>query len=79
MRCWGGPKDSLAAAKEIPDRTEGKARAAIETTKASDEVKIFIGHIQERVRAATGLELPRVEVIERIHAFRPELVQGYEG
>ena len=74
----GAPKDSLAAAKEITDRVEGKSKAVIETTKASNEVEILIGRIQERVRAATGIEMTRAEVIERIRAFRPEMVEGYE-
>ena len=75
----GAPKDSLAAAKEITDRVEGKAKAVIETTKAGDELELLVGRIQERVRAATGQEMTRAEVIERIRAFRPEMVEGYDG
>ena len=69
----------LQAAKEITDRTEGKARAIIETKSGSDELERLIGRIQERARVQLGLELTRDEVLEQIRAYRPELVEGYEG
>ena len=74
----GAPKDSLGAAYEITDRTEGKAKAVVEVSKGG-ELEVLISRIQDRARSQLGYEATREEVIEQVRAYRPELVEGYDG
>ena len=68
----GVKQQSLPAAKEIADRTEGKAPQTIKHTDVSDLERLVI-RVQERAMAVLGVEITRQAVIEHIIAYRPEL------
>ena len=72
------PKDSLGAAREITDRTEGKAKAVVEV-KSGGELDALIARIQERARVELGIEVTWEEAIEKIRAYKPELLGGLDG
>ena len=72
------PMLPLHATKEITDRTEGKAKAVVEV-KPGGELDVLIARIQERARAELGIEVTREAVIEKIRAYKPELVDGLDG
>jgi hypothetical protein len=71
----GNPSETLRAIKEVTDRTEGKARQSLDFNKRGELEQLII-RVQERIRASTGLELTRDEAIERIAAYRPELISA---
>jgi hypothetical protein len=68
----GKPADSLNAAREVTDRTEGRARQSIQVSNTGELERLII-RVQERILAQTGIELTRDEAVERILAYRPEL------
>jgi hypothetical protein len=68
---------ALAAAKEITDRTEGKARQTVDLDQPSEMERLII-RVRERVMAQTGIELSREEAIKRIVSYRPELSGSFE-
>jgi hypothetical protein len=74
---YGKPSASLGAAREVTDRTEGKARQTVRVDNTSDLEKLVI-RVQERALAQLGLEVSREEAIARIVAYRPELAAAFE-
>jgi Family of unknown function (DUF5681) len=66
------PKKDLAAAVEIADRTEGRAKQSIEVSNTGELERLII-RVQERILAQTGIELSREQAIEQIIEYRPEL------
>jgi hypothetical protein len=68
---------ALAAAKEITDRTEGKARQTVDLDQPSELERLIIW-VRERVMSEAGIELSREEAIERIVSYRPELAGRFE-
>lgn len=73
----GKPPDQLGAAKEITDRTEGRAPQRIVLDNTSELEKLII-RVQERVLAQTGIEITRERAVDMIIAYRPELAEGIE-
>lgn len=73
----GTPKDQLGAAKEITDRTEGRAPQRIVVDNTSELERLII-RVQERVLAQTQLEISRERAIELITTYRPELAEAIE-
>jgi hypothetical protein len=73
----GKPHDTLAAVKEVTDRTEGRTRQTVHIDNTSDVEKLVI-RIQERALAQLGLEVSREEAIAKIIAYRPELGTAFE-
>lgn len=73
----GKPSDQLGAAKEIVDRTEGRAPQRIVLDNTSELEKLII-RVQERILAQTGIEITREKAVDLITAYRPELAEGIE-
>lgn len=71
------PKDQLGAAKEITDRTEGRAPQRIVVDNTSELEKLII-RVQERILAQTGIEISRERALELVGSYRPELVEDLE-
>ena len=59
-------------------RMEGKAKAVVEV-RSGGGLDVLISNTQERICSQLGYEPTREEVIEQIRAYRPELVEGYDG
>lgn len=68
-----GKEDALSAAKEIADRTEGKAPQNIKVETKVNEGERIITRLQERFLARTGVELSREDAIARLVEIDPGL------
>ena len=74
----GGVGDSLAATREITDRTEGKAPRTV-AVERRDKLDNLIIAYQQRVLSATGEELSRTEALARLVSYRPEIADAAGG
>jgi hypothetical protein len=72
------PHVTLAAAKEITDRTEGRAPQRVVVDNTSELERLII-RVQERILSQAGMELTRKQTIELITGYRPELAEAFAG
>jgi hypothetical protein len=73
----GKPAVTLAAIKEITDRTEGRAPMRV-IVDGTDELERLVIRVRERVLTQTGVEITREMAVERITAYKPELAEVFE-
>jgi hypothetical protein len=71
------PADVLASAKEITDRTEGRAPQRVIVDNTSELERLII-RVQERILAQTGIEITREAAVAQIAHYRPELAEGLD-
>lgn len=71
------PADTLAATKEITDRTEGRALQRVQVDNTTELERLVI-RVQERVLAQSGIQMDHEQALQIVTSYRPELAEANE-